>query len=214
MSENVKTSRVYDSSRRQEQARLTRRAVLDVAKAHFLERGYVATTIAAIAEDAGVSVETVYKAFGNKPGLAKTLFDVTIVGDDEPIPMMQRKFVQQNMADPDPRRRLTRYGAHIADVGTRVGPLLLVLRDAAVTDGGAAEIWQKLQAERVTGMSAFAQHLHEGGHLRRGVSPRQAADVLWAYNSVEMWDLLVRQRGWSSKRYGTWIGRQLVAALL
>ena len=210
----VSSRRTYDSSRRQEQARETRRAVLAAARASFLDHGYVDTTIAGVAAGAGVSVETVYKAFGNKPALAKAVFDVSIVGDDEPVPMMEREFVRRNMAEPDPRVKLTTFGPHIAEVAGRTGPLVLVLRTAAATDRGAADIWDVLQAERLTGMGHFARHLREGGHLRAGVSEQQARDILWTYNSVEMWDLLVNQRNWSSKRFGEWLGRQLVAALL
>jgi AcrR family transcriptional regulator len=206
--------RSYDSRRRQEQARQTRRAVLDAARTMFLDHGYAQTTIAAVASAAGVSVETVYKAFGNKPGLAKAVFDVSIVGDDEPVPMMQRESTLRNMAEPDPRVKIMRYGEHIAVVAGRTGPLLLVLRAAASTDAGAADVWATLQQERVTGMTHFGQHLHESGHLRADVSAEEARDVLWTHNSVEMWDLLVNQRGWSLERYGRWTGRQLISALL
>ena len=87
------TPRAYDASRRQEQARRTRAQILDVARRRFLDDGYAATTVATIAEEAGVSVETVYKAFGNKPGILKTLFDVAIVGDDEPVPLEDEQLV-------------------------------------------------------------------------------------------------------------------------
>jgi AcrR family transcriptional regulator len=180
----------------------------------FLDRGYAQTTIAAVASAAGVSVETVYKAFGNKPGLAKSVFDVSVVGDDEPVSMMQRETTLRNMAEPDPRVKLTVYGEHVAAVAGRTGPLLLVLRAAASTDAGAADVWATLQQERLTGMTYLGQHLHDRGHLRAGVSVEEARDVLWTHNSVEMWDLLVNQRGWSLERYGQWSGRQLIAALL
>lgn len=214
MSRDVNPRRTYESSRRQEQARQTRLAVLDAAKRLFLEHGYAATTMAAVAGDAGVSVETVYKGFANKPGLVKAVFDVAIVGDDDPLPMLQREFVQRNLAEPDPHRKLAAYGVHLAEVSPRACPIQLVVRAAAETDAGAAEVWQELQSERLTGMTVFAGHLAEGGHLRNGVSAAEARDVLWAHNSVELWDLLVNQRGWSNRRYGRWIGDQLVAALL
>jgi AcrR family transcriptional regulator len=218
MAQAVKTPgtprRSYDSRRRQDQARQTRRAVLDAARTMFLHRGYAQTTIAAVAAAAGVSVETVYKAFGNKPGLAKAVFDVSVVGDDEPVPMMQRESTLRNMAQPDPRVMLTVYGEHIAAVAGRTGPLLLILRDAASTDAGAAGVWATVQQERLTGMTHFGRHLDDSGHLRAGVSAEEARDVLWTHNSVEMWDLLVNQRGWSLERYGQWSGRQLIAALV
>jgi AcrR family transcriptional regulator len=210
----VKPPRRYDASRRQEQARATRRAVLQQARELFLERGYARTTVAAVADRAGVSVETVYKAFGNKPGLVKAVFDVAVVGDDEPVPMLQRELVQRTTAEPDPRRKLMGYAEHVGLTAPRIGPVLLVVREAAAADAGAAEVWEQLQQERLTGMTALATHLHEGGHLRDGVSMEEARDVLWVHNSLELWELLVRLRGWSDERFGRWVGQQLVAALL
>jgi AcrR family transcriptional regulator len=206
--------RKYDASGRQAQARQSRRAVLDAAHRLFLERGYATTTVAEVAATAGVSVETVYKAFTNKPGLVKAVFDVLVVGDDEEVPMLQRDFVRRNMAEPDPRRKLADYGDHLAATAPRISPILLVVRAAAGSDAGAAAVWEQLQAERLTGMTVFAKHLHDGGFLRDGVSKNEARDVLWTHNSVELWDLLVAQRGWSNQRFGRWIGHQLVAALL
>ncbi len=214
MSEGVKPRRPYDGSRRREQAVRTRAATLDAGRRLFLEHGYAHTTIAMVAEEAGVAVQTVYKAFANKPGLVKALVDVAIVGDDEPVPLMEREFVQRNMAEPDPRKKLSDYGEHLAGVAPRVNPLRLIVRDAAADDPGAAEVWEQMQAERLTGMTHFAQHLRAGHHLRRGVSAAEARDVLWTHNSVELWDLLVRQREWTNARFGRWVGRQLVAALL
>lgn len=210
----VKRIRSYDSSGRRQQARQTRLHVLEAAKRRFLEQGYAAATLAAIAADAGVSVETIYKAFGNKAGVVKAVLDVAIVGDDEPIPMMQREFVQRNRNEPDPRRKLSQFGAHIAEVTARTCPLLLLVRAAASADPGAAEVWATLQQERLTGMTVFAAHLAEQGLLRAGVEVDEARDVLWTHNSVELWDLLVNQRGWSPQRFGDWLAQQLIAALL
>jgi AcrR family transcriptional regulator len=206
--------RRYDSSRRRDQARETRRVVLAAAHEQFLREGYAATTVATVATAAGVSVETVYKAFGNKPGLVKAVFDVAIAGDDEPVPIMERDMVQRNIAEPDPRVKLADYARFVAEVAPRVGPIQFLIREAAASDTGAAAVWAEMQEERLFGMAMFAQHLAEGGHLRDGVSADEARDVLWVHNSVELWELLVRQRGWSDERYGEWIGHQLVAALL
>jgi AcrR family transcriptional regulator len=214
MSDLVNPSRSYDSSRRKEQARQTRRAILDAARRHFLDAGFSKTTMAAVARDAGVSVESVYKSFGNKAGLVKAVVDVSIVGDDEPVPMLQREFVRRNMAKPDPRKRLLDYGMHLAEVGPRSGPLQLVVRDARAVDDAAAEVWQRLESERLTGMTAFARHIRDQGQLRNGVSVEEARDVLWLHNSVELWDLLVNRRKWTNERFGRWVGHQLVAALV
>lgn len=213
MPEAVK-ARVYDSSRRKAQARQTRRAIVDAARELFLELGYAGTTITAVARSAGVSAETVYKAFRNKPGLVKAVFDVAIVGDDEPIPMLQRDQVARMRAEPDPRKKLLMYGEHLAEAGPRAGPLQLLIRSAAASDPEASTVWQQMLDERLTGMTAFARHMHEGGHLRDDVSFEEARDVLWTYNSIELYDLLVVQRGWDPQRYGRWIAQGMIAALL
>ena len=214
MVEPVKPRRRYDSSRRQEQAAGTRLAVLDSARRLFLERGYAVTTVAAIAADAGVSVETVYKAFGNKPGLVKSVFDVSIVGDDEPVPFIERDRVRRIREEPEPRRKLELYGEHLAETAPRSVPVQLLVREAAATDPGAAEVWRQMSAERLTGMTMFAEDLRAGGHLRPELTVEEARDVLWTYNSAEVYDLLVLRRGWAPHRYGRWIADALVAALL
>ena len=103
MSTPVKPRRRYDSSKRQEQAEQNRSAVLQAARHLFLERGFAATTMPAIASAAGVSVQTVYKVFGNKPRLAKAVFDVAMAGDDEPVPMLQRASLGRVRDERDPR---------------------------------------------------------------------------------------------------------------
>lgn len=210
----VKSPRRYDSTRRQEQARLTRRAILGAARGLFLEYGYAGTTMAAVAKSAGVSVETVYKAFGNKAGLVKGVFDVAIVGDDDPVPMLQREFVARIEAEPDPRRKLRLYGEHLSSAGPRAGALQLLVRAAAAGDAEAATIWEQMLTERLFGNGEFARHLDERGHLRPDVSREEARDALWVYNSVELYDLLVVQRGWDAERYGRWIAEALITALL
>jgi len=214
MGRSVKRPRAYDSTGRREQARQTRARVLESARARFLEHGYTATTIPAIAKDAGVSVETVYKAFGNKAGLLKTVFDIAIVGDDEPVPMLERDAVKANRAEPDPRKKLRIYGEFYVTSAARAVPVQLLARDAARSDPAAAAVWQQMIDERLTGMTRFAQDLHDGGHLRVGVSVDQARDVLWTFNSAELWELLVITRGWTPEDFGHWIGDMLIAALL
>ncbi len=214
MTRSVKPPRRYDSSRRREQARQNRRSVVEAARRLFLERGYAGTTVPAVAAAAGVSTETVYKAFANKAGILKAVFDVAIVGDHEPIPMLQREWVQRNLAEPDPRRKLIMYGEHLAAAGPRAAAVQLLAREAAASDPEAARVWDQMVAERLIGMTHFARHLHEGGHLRADVSVDEARDVLWTYNSVELYDLLVLQRGWAAERYGRWVANALIAALL
>jgi AcrR family transcriptional regulator len=214
MAEDVKPRRHYDSTGRRDQARRSRWTVLETARRMFLEGGYAATTVGAIATEARVSVETVYKAFGNKPGLLKAVFDVAVVGDDEPVPMLERDVVRRIENEPDPRQKLLMYGEHLTQSAPRSVPVQLLIRAAAASDPGVAAIWDEMAEERLIGMSQFARHLHEGGHLRAGVSVEEARDILWTYNSAELFDLLVLHRDWPPEKYGRWIAEALIGALL
>jgi AcrR family transcriptional regulator len=214
MSPPVKPRRPYDASRRQEQARRSRLAMLEAAHRLFLERGYPATTMPAVAAGAGVSVQSVYKAYGNKPALLKGVFDVAMAGDDEPVPMLQRAALGRVRDEPDPRRKLRLYGEFVAAVAPRHVPVQLLARAAAATDPEAAGVWEQLQAERLAGLTLFARALHDAGHLRPDVPMEEARDLLWTCNSPETYDLLVLQRGWTPERYGRWVADALTAALL
>ena len=215
MSDPVKGKRrPYDSRGRREQARHNRAAIIAAARDLFLDRGFAAATMPAIASAAGLSVQTVYKVFGTKPRLAKAVFDVAIAGDDEPVTMLQRTALARVRDEPDPRTKLRRYGEFLAEVAPRHVPVQLVIRDAAAADPDARTVWAELQAERLKGMTQFARALHGDGHLRAGVSIAEARDVLWTYNSAELFELLVIERKWSPKRYGRWVADALVAALL
>ena len=212
MSSPVNPRRRYDSARRQAQAGHTRTAVIDAARRLFLDRGFAATTMPAVAADAGVSVQTVYKVFGSKTRLAKSVFDTSMAGDDEPETMLERPALARVRDEPDPRRMFQLYGDFLAVVAPRHVPIQLVIRDAAGSDPDARAVWDELQAERLRGMSMFAQALRDRGHLRAGISAQVARDVLWTYNSAEVFELLVLQRGWTSKRYGRWVADALIAA--
>lgn len=214
MASPVKAKRTYDSTRRQELARRNRTTMVRSATALFLERGFAATTMADVAEASGGSIQNVYKVFNNKVGLAKAVFDLAIAGDDEAKPMVERPSLLKVREEQDPRRKLMLYGDHLAAAAPRHVPFQLVILDAAASDADAAKVWAMLQAERLRGMKMFADDLAAGGHLRAGVTATEARDVLWTYNSAELYRLLVIDRRWSAKRYGRWIAQALTAALL
>jgi len=210
----VKMPRTYDATRRQEQAQENRTRVLGAARARFLADGYTATTIPGVARDAGVSVQMVYKAFGNKGGLLKAVFDVAVTGDDQPIPVAERDPIKSIQAEPDPQKKLRMYSEYFIQGAQRAVAVELLARDAASGDPTAAAVWDQIQQQRLTGMSQFARHLHAGGHLPAGTTVEEARDVLWTFTSPELWDLLVTQRGWTPTRYGHWLATMLTAALL
>ena len=216
MSPTVNPPRKYDATRRQEQARQTRGAVLSAAHRMFVEDGYAQTKISAIAAAAGVSVETIYKTFGNKAGLVKACFDAAVVGDDEPVALMDRPdgIVARTQAEPDPRKKLTMFAAHVAQSCANTGPIQLAVKAAAATDPAAADVYAQLNRERLIGMGFFAEHLKETKALRKGVNVEEARDVLFTFLGADLWEALVLERGWSLERYGKWLGQQMIAALL
>jgi AcrR family transcriptional regulator len=214
MSERVKPVRRYDSSGREEQARQNRWRVLQCARARFLEQGYAATTIGQIAGDAGVSVQTVYAVFANKAGLLKAVSDVAIAGDDEPVAMVERDFIQSVIRERDASRKLAMYFKKIAGDAVRSSPLQLLARDAAAADPAAADVWAQMRAELLNAMTQFAGNLAETGQLREGLTVEDVRDILWAYHAPELFELLVMERGWTAERYGEFLTAALRAALL
>ena len=207
----VNSKRRYDSSGRRERARQTRDQITDTARDLFLARGYAATTVAAIAAAAHVSVETIYKGFGGKPGLVRAIIEKGLAGEG-PVPAEQRSDHIRD-TEPDPRKILAAWGAFTAELAPRVVPVLQLARDAAA-DPEVAAVLDQLSAARHERMTVNARGLAAAGHLRPGVTVDQAADILWAYSSPELYELLVTRRGWPPERYGQFIAQGLAAALL
>jgi AcrR family transcriptional regulator len=213
MMENVKPRRAYHSPRRREQARSTRRRVLDAARDSFTQRGYVATTIEAIATRAEVSPETVYAVFGNKRSLLSELIDVSMAGDDAPVPILERAWVQGLRDEPDPRRRLRILARNGRLILERVAPIYEVLRGAASADPEIAALWELNKAQRFAGQSELARILARDT-LGAGVTARVVADTLFAIGSPETYRLLVVDRGWSADRFERWYADTLARLLL
>jgi len=210
----VVVKRRYDSSRRREQAGQTRAAILAAAGRLFVDPGYAATTLATVAAEAGVAVQTLYAVFGSKRRLLSDLVDVTIAGDDAPVALAQRAFVAAIEAQRDGPAKLDAYAVHLAEVNARQADVLLALANAASADPDAAAIWQKNVADRRRGMTMFATHLERSGCLRSDVDVDTAADVLWLAMDVRNYDWLVRQRGWSVEAYQRWYVDTVAGALL
>ncbi|MBJ8345324.1 TetR/AcrR family transcriptional regulator [Antrihabitans sp. YC2-6] len=206
--------RPYVSPIRAEQVRLTRRRITDAAHALFLERGYTATTIAAVAASAGVSAQTVYNVFGTKPALLKHVYDVRLVGDDEPIPMQDRPDVRALYTEEDAARFLRGYATLGGAVMERLGPLLVVIANGAGSDPDLAAHIVTVNGERLVGTGMVAQRISDLGALRRGLDVDRARDRIWTLNSLEVWNLLTGLRGWSHTEAVDWIGEAMCDAVL
>lgn len=206
----VKPRRSYDSSRRRDAARLRRSAVLDCAWARFATEGYAVSTVAAIAADAGVSPETVYKTFGGKPGLVRALWERAL-GGAGPVPAEQRSDAVSSTAD-DPLEVFAAWGRLSAEVAPLGTPVALLVREAAASDPAVAALYEELEAERLARMAHNARAIRR--HLRPGLSVAQARDILFALTAPGLYEVLVMRQGWSVEAYGEFIERSLAAHLL
>jgi len=214
MPEGVKATRRYDSTRRREQAAATRLEILEAAQRLFERDGYVATTMAVVAAEAGVALKTVYLAFETKAGLLRALWHLRLRGDEADVPIADRQWYRDVMAEPDPERQL-RLGAHNARlVKERAGKLMRVMRDAAGSDADCAELWRRIQDDFLANQRAVVDTIEVKGALAQGLDAARAADILWTLNHPDLWHLLVGERGWTPEEWEQWFADTACAQLL
>ncbi len=199
----------YQSPLRAQQAAATRQVVLDAATVLFLERGYVATSVDAIAEAAGVGRSTVFASGGSKPGLLKNAYDRAVVGDDEPVPLLQRPEARELFQLTDPAEIVAKYAEIIAAVEGRVSAIYDVVRVAAGADPDIKTLWEEIQAQRLTGAHQFASLLRANGCLRPDMTIERARDVVWIYNDPSIHHALVSGRGWDERDFVDWLTNSL-----
>lgn len=185
-------------------ARVTRARIVEAATRLFTTAGYTATSIAAIAAEAGVSEQTVYYSFGTKRAVLTTALDQAIAGGDDPIPTLERPWARAAIADPDPLVQLRRQVAGAGDIFLRAAPLLDVVRSAASTDPDLAQVWAVNIDQRRIVQRAFAAALATKTPLPHGVTVDAAADIALTILSPENYQLLVKVCGWGHERWQAW----------
>jgi AcrR family transcriptional regulator len=191
--------RRYDATRRRQAAARTRTAILDAARELFTERGYTATPMTAIAERAGVALDTVYASVGRKPELARLLIETAISGTDQAIPAEQRDYVRAIQAAPDAQTKIALYAAAVTVIAPRLALVLAIIQQAAHAEPELAALWDQIAERRAANMRRFVADLATVTPLR--IDPSDAADIIWATNAAELYQLLVGRRGWSPQRY-------------
>jgi len=191
--------RRYDAPRRRQAAARTRAAILDAARDLFTERGYTATPMAAIAERAGVALDTVYASVGRKSELARLLIETAISGTDQAIPAEQRDYVKAVRAAADADTKIAIYAAAVAATAPRLALVHSIIQQAAPAEPELAALWAEIAERRAANMRRFVANLATVSQLR--LDPGEAADIVWATNANEMYQLLVGQRGWTPERY-------------
>ncbi len=191
--------------RRESRARDTRRRVIAAGLRLFLDRGYVATTVQAIAEEAGVAPATIYQAFGTKQAILAAALDVTVAGDDASTAVLDRDWVAKARREPDPRRQLHLVMAGACQIAVRTAPLKDVMRDAAATEATAKDLIREDHERRHRTQEALVDLLIQRRPLRTGVDRRCAVDTFFAVVNSATYDLLVTQRGWTTHQWQHWV---------
>lgn len=206
--------RSYASPLRTESARLTRMAVLEAAHDLFISAGYVQTTIEQIADRAGVSRPTVFASVGSKATILKELRDVTLAGDDEPVPVMQRAWFQEALMEPKPARSIELHARNVTRIYQRYAALDEVVRQAAATPGDLAGFWSTYEGQRKAGAEAFVDSLLGKTALRDGLARGAAVELLWVVGAADPYLRFVRDCHWSAASYQGWLAQTLCDALL
>jgi AcrR family transcriptional regulator len=209
----TEVKRSYDASRRREQARARRLAVVLAARELFERDGFRLTTIAAVAARAGVSAESVYKGFGTKAALAKAVFDLVIAGDDEPVPVAERPAMQVVRDEPDVRRKIAMFTEGLAQRQARSAKVQILIRDGRHVDDSLAPVWAKLNDEGLAGMTMLGGHLLGTGQLRDGIGLAEVRDVLWNYLAIDHYERLVLAQRWPLQRYSQWLAHAITSAI-
>ena len=197
--------RPYRAPRREDAARRTRGRILDAARRLFVAEGYAGATIAAIAREAGVAVNTVYASVGRKPALFRLLVETAISGGDEPVPAEERDYVRRIRETRSARGKLEAYAAATRAIHARLAPLFVVLRAAAPGDPELTELWHEIAERRAGNMRLLAADLSATGQLDPSRDLQEVADIIWATNSADLYVLLVGERGWDPERYERWL---------
>ena len=205
-------SRPYDASRRRAHAGRRRAAIVEAAADLFLANGYAGTTVARVARGAGVSDETVFKAFGGKSGLVRAVWERGLEGLGD-IPAEHRSDAHRASAA-TAEALLEGWGRLTAEVSPRTAPILLLLRAAASVDGEAADVLEAVDRSRLERMEVNARGFVERGFGPAGTTVDEVRDVLWTYTAPELYDLLVVRRGWTVAGYAEFVTTGLKAALL
>lgn len=196
--------RRYESSLRDEQARETRERIIRAALDLFVAQGYGRTTVADIARAAGASPETVYAAFGTKATLLRHAWYLNFRGDDEDVAAYDRPEMQQILAIADLAERIHAHAVFVTANNRRSAPLLNAMQAAAATEAGAADMLAEWDERRLDVATRYARAAARTGQL--AISQAECRDILYATMDGAMWQQLVMGRGWSDRRYATWLG--------
>jgi AcrR family transcriptional regulator len=214
MADRLKTRRRYNSPRRREQAAATRQAILEAAQRLFEQHGYAATSMAAIADEAGVALKTVYLAFETKSGMLRALWHALLRGDQDDLPVGEQAWFRKVLEEPDADRQVRLNARNSRAVKVRAAALMEVIRSAAPVDPEIGALWNRIQTEFYENQRSIVESLAEKCGLSPGLDVDRATDILWTLNHPDVYWLLVNERGWTPAEYEQWLGDSLCSQLL
>ena len=214
MDDSNLSKRTYRSKRRKAQAQETRRQISEAARRLFTDRGYSGTSIEAIAHEAGVAPETVYSIFGCKKAILLHLVNVSLTGDEEPVPLLERPGPQAVKAEHVQERQVQMFASDICTIMKRVASLFETMNTAAQTEPEINDLLNRLLDKRLEGMDFFISALTSNGPLRNDLDENQAVETTWVITSAEVYNLLTKKRGWSEEQYTRWLSQSLIRLLL
>jgi AcrR family transcriptional regulator len=209
----TQVKRTYDASGRRARADARRRDVVRAARELFERDGFRLTTIAAVAARAGVSPESIYKGFGSKAALAKSVFDVALAGDDDPVAVAERPALSAIRDEPDVRRKIAIFVDGLVQRLARSAKVQILIRDGRHVDDSLTPVWETVSQEGLTGMTMLGRRLLDSGGLRRDIDLDEVRDVLWNYVAIDHYERLVLAQGWSHDRYAAWLTKAIISAL-
>jgi len=206
------TTRRYSSPVRDEQAARTRTRILDAASELFIERGYGRTTMKDIADEAGVSRDTVHAVFGSKAQVLTALIDQRLVPDGNVASVRQRPEAQRIKNEADQRKQIELFADFITGISTELRPVFEILRTASAVEPEMAKVFGDMDRFRMNHMQAYARWIAARGPLR--VSTRRAGEIIWALASPDVGRMLCDEIGWTQAEHARWLADTLVRTLL
>lgn len=180
----------------------------------FLERGFAGSTMRVIAGRAGVSVPTVELLFGTKGRLLKAAIDVAIVGDDEPVPVLDRGWTEAAISADTAEEFLAVVAGVIGPAQQRSAGLVLAAFEAVSTDAELVEVAERMGAQRATTAGWIVDQLTRKAPLREGCDRQEAIDTVWILMDPAVFARLTHQRGWTIQRYQRWFAVSVARLLI
>lgn len=198
---------------RRARSQLTRARVVDAARRLFVEQGYVATTIEAVGEQAGVAVQTVYYLFGTKRNILAAVLDAGVAGDVEALAVLDRPWVEELRAERDAATAVARLVDATVAILARTAPVYEVVRQAAA-DPEVSALLGETRERRRADQRRLIEILAASGHLHPEVDAATAADVFYGLMNEEVFQLFVGDCGWHVDRFRQWSTSLMVGQLV